>query len=472
MQEVLPEIIKSWENTANQRHQVSVVNIEKKEWHTVFKRIIKADNIVFSCYTPELFKLAKILRFKMGLNSRFIVHLFNHSTIACWPMRYFGGENIFRSSDIFISSCSRDRRCLKLTFPQANSVTIPFILTRIFHEACPMKMAKIIPFIFIGRLASQKQLHTLLFSFFLLKKKHPEILWKLKLVGEADNFGSPNMGIVEKDYLNELKRLCEALSISDRVEFVGQQSRGQINRILAKNRYIFTSASLHSDENFGIAAFQALMKGHLAVLSDWGGHSDFKLHFRKQVFLCPVKRTSIGPAIQAHQLCSKLVGAIQVYGTKPIRHRPDYYKEERITQMNLKLALSPQQNGKPLRASRMANQILIRARHSIKRKEKGKKNFSIFSGYDDPIAKRFFEVYGMKFSLRPRYSRKLILQPWVVLDETRIHIYDTHKGYRSMVRRAVNNATSMRIRTFEEKDVFINSIEFKWLNRHGYVDSI
>lgn len=468
--EVLPLIVKSWMSTECDSHQVSVFNIDLTDLHTILKHAISADNIVFSCFSSELFKLAQVLRFKMKLNSRFIIHLFNHSTIACWPMRYFGGKDLFRKSDQFISTCRNDRRCLKLSYPDAHVTTIPFPLGRIGKDVRAKEIQKVIPFIYIGRLSSQKQIHSLLFSFFLLNKKCPNLSWRLKLVGKADHLGSPNMGMKETGYLNKLKNLCKQLNISKHVEFLGFKDRNEIEKLLSKNKYIFASASLHSDENFGVSACQALMAGHLAVLSNWGGHSDFKIHFQNQVFLCPVNRTSNGPAIQAHQFCLQLVKASKRYKVNVGDQIPIFYDERKISLIKRKLAQLPIKCEEPLRATALADLVLKRAKAAISRKEKSKKQFSIFTGYDDPLVSHFFRVYGMGYALNTRHFKKLMLQPWVRLDQKRIYVCDYHRGHQCLVKRSITKNTSRRIQTFDGHRAILHQSDFQWLISRGYIE--
>jgi glycosyltransferase involved in cell wall biosynthesis len=468
--EVLPLIVRSWQATECEGHSVSVLAVDRTNLTRILKKAIESDNIVFSCYTPKIYKLARVLRFEMRLNVRFIVHLFNHSTIACWPMRFYGGENLFRKSDLFITTCRNDRNCLKISYPDARVSIIPFPLVRSLTPARAKQIQKIIPFIYFGRLSSQKQVHLLLFSFFLLKKKYPNLSWTLKLIGKEDHLGSPNMGLPETRYLGRLKQLVRKLKITQHVEFLGFKSREQINKILSKNKHIFTSASLHSDENYGNSAFQALAKGHLAVLSNWGGHSDFKIHFGKQVFLCPVSKTLNGPVIQASQFCFHLVSASKKYANEVGSEIPRYYDSKKISFAKRKLAMSGISNRGELPASTVANLILKRARASIRRKANSKKRFSIFKGYNDPVALKFFSAYGMKNSLEEKLFKSAILQPWIVVDRQSIYIYDDHKGYRYMKKKSIQNKSGSILETYDGQKVLLNISDLTWLRSRGYIE--
>lgn len=89
--------------------------------------------------------------------------------------------------------------------------------------------------------------------------------------------GVPNLGIIGKSYLRNLKQLVNDLELEDVVEFGDFLSHDEIDLELKNSIYI--SPSVHSDENFGLVAFRALNLGTPALLSHWGGHRDFQHYF-------------------------------------------------------------------------------------------------------------------------------------------------------------------------------------------------
>lgn len=391
MQEIIPFIVESWKDSARAAHQVTVVDIDDRSLPSFFHDLIQSDNIVLSCFTPRLAKIASWARLELKLTSRLITCLHNQSSIACWPFRYWGDKNLFRQDDIFISSCRRDADCLKLTYPDANMAVIPFSYktpasNNFFQEQTHVS------FIFVGRISEQKNIHTLFLALSLLKKKNPSLSWSLDLIGKEDFLGSPNMGIKGVLRKEDLESLSIQLEIAENVKFHGYQDRSFIDHLLTVKRWIFCIPSLHSDENFGMAAFQFLRNGHLACLSDWGGHTDFKSHFPDQTFLTKVVESSQGPVIDPLEYMHCLEDGIKNYNL-PKQSFPEYYEYKNIVQMNYELAVSAKSHHIDiLQVSELGNSILAR----IPSPMNDDRSPPIFSSYSDPLAFRFFVAYGMQ----------------------------------------------------------------------------
>ncbi len=434
MQEIIPFIVKSWQDLADDTHSVQVVDLDKERLPDFFQNLLLADNIILTCFVPQIFRLARVIRNELSLPARFFVHLHNQATIACWPMRIWGGKDLFRESDVFISSCTRDVACLKKTFPTALTTIIPFSkeLISFTRNANPSKTT--IPFIFIGRISEQKNIHTLFLSLSLLQEKNPEIPWTLELIGQEDRLGSPNMGRPGSGhYEQDLLDLSCRLKIRERVHFYGLKTRTEIDEILTRRRVIFSIPSLHSDENFGMCAFQCLIGGHLACLSDWGGHTDFQNHFPDQVFLTGVYRTPRGPLIHPIEYMEALRNAAARYHSEFPAPFPRYYSFDSILSLNRSLALSPQNEAislatplaTSLPASDLANRVLARVPEQMTAM-----NPPIFNSYEDLDSLEFFEAYGMLKALPPRdEARELFKVPWMGQDPHRGDFTETSQEW-------------------------------------------
>lgn len=394
MQEIIPFLVDSWIDSAKDNHQVSVVDVDSQPLTVYFQNLIAADNIVLTCFTPRLFKVAAYIRNELRLNCRFIIHLHNQATIACWPMRYWGDKSLFYKNDIFVSSCARDSECLKLTYPEAKTVVIPFSYkTSALQKHIPFNNH--IPFIFVGRISEQKNLHTLFYSLSLLQKMNPDLSWTLDLIGREDFLGSPNMGLKGIEYRKQLEHLAVELNIDTQIHFHGLQDRESIEKLLHQQRWIFAVPSLHSDENFGMAAFQFLRNGHIACLSDWGGHTDFKKYFSNQTFLTTVRKTDNGPFIDPTEYAHCLEQGVQNYRNF-YQAQPSYYEYENIVQKNFELAVLQDVDALAtvncLKASEIAEAIFARLPTDIKDLSAP----AIFHSYSDPLAHHFFTAYGMQ----------------------------------------------------------------------------
>lgn len=429
MQEIIPFIVETWQAAESESTQVRVVNIDKEKLADYFKDLIECSAVVLTCFTPQMFKLAAYIRGDLKLGCNFIVYLHNQATIACWPMRHWGAVNLFQKKDFFISSCARDAECLKITFPEARCKIIPFSYKDISSESIFSKPDEVeIPLIYIGRISSQKNIHTTLLALKILKKQRPELRWTLHVYGKEDNLGSPNMGISQPGYQQFLLDLCDTLKIKENVFFHGYQDREHLKDVLKQRRHVLISPSLHSDENFGMAAFQCLIANHTAVLSDWGGHADFKKHFDNQTELVKVYKTSKGPSIDPAELAKAILKSIERYRDSRGTLTPEYYSFGSIVKKNKELLAAETGTEHSLRATEISDEIYKRATC-----EKIKGNPKIFNTYKDEQAQIFFEAYGMKHDL-PRLNSELgySIVPWVEKNKKSVLIKDYHRGQETL----------------------------------------
>ena len=429
MQEIIPFIVETWRQTATPDHEVNVIDIDQVSSQVLLSHALQADQIVLSCFTPKIFRFAAYLRFQLKLNTRFIVHLHNQASIACWPIRHWTRPDFIRKCDVFVSSCQRDLDCLYMTYPKARGVVIPFSSHRAMALQTPAPApSNEISFVFIGRISSQKNLHTLFLSLSFLKKQRADLKWSLHFFGAEDHLGSPNMNIQDTSYLNFLLQLSEVLGVRTNLIIHGFQSREVIHTHLQKQRQIFVVPSLHSDENFGMAAFQCLTQGHLAVLSDWGGHTDFKLHFPDQTFLTPVLQTSRGPAVHPDQLFEQIFLAVQQYGKVPGIPLPKAYQMESLIQKSKEILEIPPGAPEPEPTSEIADMILARIPIEVSNASP-----PIFESYADPLATAYFQSYGMqtKWPL-PADSTELRMVPWLKSQKDAWQVEDPHRGHLTL----------------------------------------
>ena len=107
--------------------------------------------------------------------------------------------------------------------------------------------------LFLSRLHPKKQLPVLLDALAALKRSHPARPWQLDIAGDGD-----------PEYLQHLKRHCNALGLNPQVNWHGFVA-GAAKQLLLQQAdwFVLPSAS----ENFGIAAAEALMAGTPVLLS-------------------------------------------------------------------------------------------------------------------------------------------------------------------------------------------------------------
>lgn len=388
MQEIIPHLERCWLKSADSNHQVDLINVDNLDLKSVARLAWSADNVVLTCFNFKLVSIVSFLKNELQLNFRFIFHLHNQATIGLWPLYEFGLLKFFRSSDLFISSCTRDWNTLLITCPNALGATIPFSLSD--SEILQMKDCSRQPlkneFYFAGRISRQKNLHSIFRSLSLLKKQGVQT--HFHIYGEEDNLGSPNMGIADSQYLDELVKLSNELGITSMVTFYGKKNRDDLYQIHLKSRLIFISVSAHSDENFGMAAFRALLRGEPALLSDWGGHSDLAANFSPQAKLIDIIHKGHELSVDENVLAETMKEIVLFPHTKTEAEHE--YFEETLAGLYKSLATQTVFNGDALQISTQG-QALFKRRENVKAHPT-----KIFENYLDPMALPYFKSYGLK----------------------------------------------------------------------------
>lgn len=438
MQEIIPSVDAAWLKSSCDNHEVKVLTIEDYTFSKIVPEVLLADNIVFTCFTFTLAKMAEFIRNTMQINARFIVHLNSLSTISLWPAYRWGMGEVFKNSDIFISTCKRDQQCLKVTYENPNSELVPFNLSRLNSEESEELTSYEFDapeLCFVGRISSQKNLHTLIYSLYLLKKGNSSLDFNLKIFGGEDNLGSPNMELYREGYQEYLENLIIQLGLQGNIKIMGFVERSVLRRKYLNKPHLLVSSSLHSDENFGISAVRSLSKGCPAVLSDWGGHTDHKEKFGEQVDLVPVYKTSAGPVINPIELskilCKSITNNLKIY-KKPL---PSYYSEDYIANRLQQIALKPFCEDGLLKADKVLDELLTKQEmylESNMQKAKGaeirKIGCKIFESYEDKNAHKYLEAYGMENTIQFENYNEALIPPWVTISGDKISISDFHRG--------------------------------------------
>lgn len=413
-------------------HEVRVVRVDDAPMNTYFASLIEADNIVFTCFTFKLARIAALLRREAQTDARYFIYLHNQATIGCWPFHAYGMGEILRSTDIFLASCAFDIEALRRSFMNARAEIVPFTLpdAETFPSPFPAIFAPTdVRFVFAGRVSGQKNLHTLFLALRRLIDMEPSEQTKLVIYGEEDHLGSPNMGMRQRDYLDQLKSLACALKIEPHVLFAGHLQRDELHARLASENFVFVSPSLHSDENFGMAAFRALCLGRSAVLTRWGGHAEYARHFAGQVHEVPVHGSDSGPWISSAELALAMSAARRqaTSASSPTPNIPDAFNPERISQRVYELATSPKAASQALEISAIAREVLARQKEFSR--DTKSDPCRIFESYGDPLAANFFKAYGMReLMVAQAHPSVAHLVPWASIVSGKISIHDPHRG--------------------------------------------
>ncbi len=117
------------------------------------------------------------------------------------------------------------------------------------------------------------------------------------VAGQFDDIGAPYFALRERlgtQYLRWQSVLAGLeRSIRRRITYLGPLPHSQLPGLYCAGD-VFASLSLHHDEDYGMAAAEALCCGSKAILTDWGGFSTFAEARGTACSLVPVRVTRRG----------------------------------------------------------------------------------------------------------------------------------------------------------------------------------
>lgn len=412
MQEIIPAIEQEWLAFSSEAQLINVDEPERFRGHG--RELIEADRIVVTAFNIKMVEALLFIREKLSIDAPWIFYLHNLATIGCWPLFKWGLTKHLKKSDTFISTCQRDKALMESLFQGARVALVPFPFVDHKSEGISQEFwiddHQVKKIVWVGRISNQKNLHTLILSLSLLKKTN----WELHLFGQEDHLGSPNMGQSSTDYLTELKTWSSELGVAPKLVFHGHQKRDVLASFLAKETYLFVSPSLHSDENFGMAALAALCDGAQTLLSDWGGHADFATHFPEQVEYINVYQSEYGPFLCPNELAEKIERSLEDL-KKYSAQIPKYYRPE-VAFESFTSIVQNEATSEPLKESQIARETWMALRGETQ----------IFGSYRDPRAHYYLSAYAGGVRERENCDEKVLRAvPWV----EGLQVRDPHRGF-------------------------------------------
>lgn len=417
MEEIITWIENSWV-TWSKSHSVNfeLINIDETSFKDIAKLAFSADKIVVTCFNIKMANVLSGLRGKLSLNIPWIFYLHGLASFGCWPLYRWEVGNLLTNKDVFVVSCNRDLNQVRVIFPDIPTFVIPFSLP-LPEVIRPFKKGPVKKFAFIGRISSQKNLHSLIQAASLLSSD-----FELHFFGKEDNYGSPLMGMKDEHYLSFLKQLSQDLKIAHKIHFHGFMNRLDIEVMMNKEEWVFIAPSIHSDENFGMAAFRNLLNGHRVILSDWGGHADYPKFFPEQVKLVKVYQSAIGPWLSINELKRAMEEEFPDYHSNT---PPEYYSEQYI-QTQLEKVFHFQGENSVVRTNFLLDEIIKRREDFLQSNESD--GSRIFFSYQDALKDPFFIAYaGGNFQKNEKENNQKV--SWVKIQNGLISIHDPHRGH-------------------------------------------
>ncbi len=473
MRRIIPALERAWAALGREPgRRVRVVAAGEARFASVMGTLLKADLVVVTVLTPATRRCLLALRERLRVWTPLVLHTHGEGTAAAARLGALAG--ILTEADLFLAASRREARSVRLCFPRADARVVPFpiglpgrLVSR-RAESGPRR------FVFAGRVSEQKGLHVVLLALRVLARRRPAWRGSLDVYGVSDGLGSPNMGFRFKTYGRFLRRVAATLGLGERVRWLGRLSPDRLRGALGRD-HVFVSASLHSDEDFGVAALDSLCLGGRAALSDWGGHADLKERFGSSVSLARPLDSPFGPFVPADRLADAMARALQARPGGADGARA--YSIERCARALSRLC--ERVGGRPARPLRLGP-AAARVHSRIGRLPParpgpgfaalpGYGSARIFAGYDDALLKPFLRAYGVgRRGVRGgRVAKTLLLVPWVRVERDRVVVRDPHRGFRALPRRSARPQRTVACRDVLGRSWLLSRRLAFWLLRCG-----
>lgn len=167
----------------------------------------------------------------------------------------------------------------------------------------------------MGRISPEKNVNCLIKFIQKFVQQYPQVkkTIKIQIAGSFDDYGFTflNNQLQLGEYFHHWNKWFETLprSFKKNIEFKGFVTGESKNQLLQCSD-LFISLSTFHDEDFGLAPLEALSLGCPALLTNWGGYSDFQIT-TTDVQLTPVQIKPSGIQISYYHFASALEFFIQ-----------------------------------------------------------------------------------------------------------------------------------------------------------------
>ncbi len=225
-----------------------------------------------------------------------------------WPLGITGrglftyreAWKLIKRSDLLVGTCRAELAVLNQFFPNARTALVYLPAdTDVFRPMAESERQKvreqlsILPtdpvIIYAGRLTLEKNVHTVLKIFSVLREFHTSA--HLIVVGPAEDVPFWELGAYSIHIERTLKRLIDHYGIPGQcIHFIDRCGQSRLRELYAAAD-VLINMTLHHDENFGFAQVEAMACGTPVVGTGWGGLLDTVGHdgvsYRAAVRLTP-----------------------------------------------------------------------------------------------------------------------------------------------------------------------------------------
>lgn len=296
---ITPNLLKAYQSAFGEDHRLFhlVPRMTQFEIIVLGEKIFKVrpDRLVFIDHIPHPIQLIKILKLMYGAIPLPPIYFHVYGDFGLYASEWVELNKILRSTRVhflcaserqvsFVSQffLKKSKKVIELCpFPVNPEVFYPSSEQRQYwREKLGLAKDQVIV-VYSGRISLQKNV-PMLIRFLDGYARHFNKKVKLLLAGDFDDVGAHLFGIRHQrgfyyqnwqSWLDRLN-LCEGFQIEQLGLLTAPDLRGVYNAA-----DIFSSLSLHHDEDFGMAPAEALACGTPTLLSDWGGYASFDSSF-------------------------------------------------------------------------------------------------------------------------------------------------------------------------------------------------
>ena len=341
--------ILAFSNLSDKKLLSKILPIQKNEYvdkFLLFRAKILEDSSIIQIKDINLFKLNNYIydlyRFirsfviipKFKINAFMGIFFFNHGLIAWILSRIFkkplillltGSDidfilrtgnhfHIIKDADILIVRGSDTKRTLiSLGIKSERIFIVPNLLEMKFEQFPNQK--KIYDLIFIGRLADEKRIDTLIYSVFIAKNKYNMENIKLIIVGEG-----------EKRHLAE--HLIHELHLNENIILYGETD--DIDKLLIQSKvFILTSER----DSLPQSMIEALSNGIPCIVSDLPNFRDYLTNYQDSILVSKYDTEGFAEAINTLLIDRELYNKLQTGASKFYEKQKENYSLTNISQI-------------------------------------------------------------------------------------------------------------------------------------------
>jgi len=219
-------------------------------------------------------------RAEIGKPVPYVCYLLGTLTRGAWPLKT--AHRQMRTTDILIGNCAADAAMCGTFFRNARVRVVPLpgddatfypldAEARLALRQRHGRAGDEIVLLYAGRLTLEKNVHTVLKAFSVVKQRHARS--HLLVAGTGSTAPFAEFGAFPVSMERMLRRCVSRLGLERAVTFCGKLDPDSL-----RDAYNIADAvvnlTLHHDENFGLAQVEAMACGTPTVGSDWGGLRD------------------------------------------------------------------------------------------------------------------------------------------------------------------------------------------------------